>query len=167
MLDVELLVEQHGKAIYGLCRKLTGSVHDADDLYQQTFLVAMGKKICDDGNPRAFLSKICITLWKGEQRKRFRRSRIAPQEELEPERIAACGEISADLEKQELYDAVRSIVAALDEKFRLPVLLYYGMELPLKEIAQTLGCPEGTVKSRLSSARKIMKEKLEVKGYDG
>ncbi len=167
MQDMELLVEQHGKAIYGLCRKLTGSVHDADDLYQQTFLVAMGKTIRDDGNPRAFLSKICIAQWKNEQRKQFRRARIAPNAEIEPENVAFTGEISADLEKREIHDAVRRIVASLDDRCRLPVLLYYGMELPLREIANILGCPEGTVKSRLSAARKIIKEELEVNGYDG
>lgn len=167
MQDMELLVEQHGKAIYGLCRKLTGSKYDADDLYQQTFLVAMGKKIREDGNPRALLSKICIAQWKNEQRKLFRRGRIAPQSELEPEQVPLTGELTSDLEKKELHGAVRRVVASLDERCRLPVLLYYGMELPLKEIAGILGCPEGTVKSRLSAARKIIKEELEVNGYDG
>lgn len=167
MQDMELLVEQHGKAIYGLCRKLTGSKYDADDLYQQTFLVAMSKKFRDDGNPRAFLSKICVAQWKNEQRKWARRARIAPVSDVETENVAFAGELAADLENRELHEAVRRIVAGLEERCRLPVLLYYGMELPLKDIAQILGCPEGTVKSRLSAARKAIKEELEVKGYDG
>lgn len=167
MQDMELLVEQHGKAIYGLCRKLTGSKYDADDLYQQTFLVAMGKEIRDDGNPRAFLCKLCIAQWKNEQRKLFRRARIAPVTDTEPEQVAFTGELTAEVENRELYAAVRRIVSGLDDRCRLPVLLYYGMELPLKEIAEILKCPEGTVKSRLSAARKAIREELEVNGYDG
>ena len=62
---------------------------------------------------------------------------------------------------------MRKIVANLDERHRMPVYLYYAADLPLKEIAQILGCPEGTVKSRLNAARIAIKKELEVNGYDG
>jgi len=127
----------------------------------------MGKEIRDDGNPRAFLCKLCIAQWKNEQRKLFRRARIAPASDTEPEQVAFTGELTAEVENRELYAAVRRIVSGVDDRCRLPVLLYYGMELPLKEIAEILKCPEGTVKSRLSAARKAIREELEVNGYDG
>ena len=83
MQDMESLVQEHGRAIYGLCRKLTPTKEDADDLYQQTFLIALGKTFRADGNPRALLAKICVAQWKNEQRKLARRSRIAPSADVD------------------------------------------------------------------------------------
>ena len=165
MLTVETLVETYGDAIFGLCRKLTGDKHDAEDLYQQTFLIALGKQFRKDGNPKALLTGICIAQWKNEIRKRARRHRIAPQTGTEATLAdPQCLEEEAFARLQE--EAVRRIVAELDEKFRLPVLLYYSMELPLSDIAHVLHIPEGTVKSRLSAARQKIKQELEVTGYD-
>ena len=50
----------------------------------------------------------------------------------------------------------------LADKYRLPMLLFYMEELSLAEIAAVLKLPEGTVKSRLHRAKKILKQKLEV-----
>ena len=64
-----------------------------------------------------------------------------------------------DEERSYLWDAVR----ALPEDQRLAVLLYYYEDMPVAEIARTLGIAQGTVKSRLSRARKQLKEVL---GHD-
>ena len=167
MQDMETLVQEHGRAIYGLCRKLATTREDADDLYQQTFLIALGKTFRADGNPRALLAKICVAQWKNEQRKLARRSRIAPPAELDAELLTGGDDPAKEYSQRQLYAAVRKIVANLDDRCRLPVYLYYAADLPLKEIARVLGCPEGTVKSRLSAARAAIKKELEVNGYDG
>ena len=168
MQDIQQLVAEHGKVIYGLCRRLTGNAFDADDLYQQTFLTALGKDFREDGNARAFLTKICVAQWKNEERKRARHHRIAPETDIELEEpVLPDGEPSAELEKREQAQAVRRLVDALDERHRTPVVLYYQMELPLEEIAQIIGCPVGTVKSRLSAARAKIRQGLEESGYDG
>lgn len=165
MLHMDDLVEQYGDALFGLCRKLTQNRHDAEDLYQQTFLAAMGKQFRKDGNPKALLTSICIAQWKNEMRKRARRHRIAPEITADiPLHSAENPEEEAFRRQQQ--ENVRNIVAALDEKFRLPVLLYYSMDLSLSEIAHALHCPEGTVKSRLYAAREKIKQELEVMGYD-
>lgn len=52
---------------------------------------------------------------------------------------------------------LRDAIQALPEKLRLPVLLHYVEDIPLREVAQALGIPEGTVKSRLSRARGLLK----------
>ena len=165
-MDMETLVLEHGSAIYGLCRKLTPTREDADDLYQQTFLVAMGKTFHKDGNPRALLAKICVAQWKNEQRKAARRSRIAPSVDVDAEIVSGGEDPAGAFSQKELHSAVRGIVSSLDDRCRIPVYLYYVADLPLKEIAKILGCPEGTVKSRLNAARNAIKKELEVKGYD-
>lgn len=57
----------------------------------------------------------------------------------------------------ELYDAIRK----LDEKHKLPIVLYYIEGYSVEEIAGTLKIPSGTVKSRLSKGRKLLKDLLE------
>ena len=59
-------------------------------------------------------------------------------------------------------ELVRDAVAQLDEKYRIPVYLYYTLQLPVSQIADVLKIPEGTVKNRLYRARNILKQKLEV-----
>ena len=58
-----------------------------------------------------------------------------------------------------MYDALY----ALDEKRRTVIVLYYFDDLPVKEIARTLGVTEGTVKSRLFSARRHLRQALTAK----
>ena len=50
---------------------------------------------------------------------------------------------------------------ALEEKYRLPVVLYYWEGFKTREIARMLGVPEGTVKTRLRTAREKLRETLE------
>ncbi|TCL56958.1 RNA polymerase sigma-70 factor (ECF subfamily) [Kineothrix alysoides] len=57
----------------------------------------------------------------------------------------------------ELYDAIRK----LDEKHKLPIVLYYIEGYSVEEIAGTLKIPSGTVKSRLSKGRRMLKDLLE------
>ena len=61
-------------------------------------------------------------------------------------------------EKQQM---VREAINCLDERYRIPVYLYYLEELSLQEIAEILKIPKGTVKSRLHKARGLLKERLE------
>ena len=100
-------------------------------------------------------------------RKHSRRQRIAPVVEAEPETVGADIGMEAQMEKREQLAQLRKIVSKLDDRCRLPVLLYYGMEMPIAEIAEVLHIPAGTVKSRLASAREKIKRELEVTGYDG
>jgi RNA polymerase sigma-70 factor, ECF subfamily len=65
-----------------------------------------------------------------------------------------------EIEKSELKRAVWDAVEALDDKYRLVVVLYYLEELPLSEIAARLNMPVGTVKSRLFYARQQLRNAL-------
>lgn len=58
------------------------------------------------------------------------------------------------------YGPLYEAVDGLPEKLRLAVILFYFEEMDIAATAQVLGIPEGTVKSRLSKARKLLKEVL-------
>ena len=166
--ELEQVIAQEGKNIYSFCLQLTGSRQLADEIYQDTFLRATEKikKLDGEGNLKSYFLSIALMLWKNQKRKFAWRNRIAPvegfREEME-ETIGGEGDILQDCLREEQCRLVREAVAALPEKYRVPVLLYYMEEMTVAEVAGVLGIPPGTVKSRLSVARKRLESELE--GY--
>lgn len=165
---IEELMTEYGRAVYGLCLRLEKNAFDADDLYQQTFLCAMGKKIDPSKNAKALLMKICLNTYKSSLQKKIRRQNIAPSEPLEDKEYVAASEcdIEEDVVKKEIHTAVRNVVDGLDEIYKFPILLYYSANLTCGEAAKALGMSEGTVKSRLHRAKRIIKSELEAMGYE-
>lgn len=166
------LVDDYGKEIYSFCKKLTYNEFDAEELYQDTFLKAMDnlEKIDINNNPKSFLLSISVSLWNNKKRKYARRNRIAPTEYIDEENKGnqyTTGQTpEKEYLKKELYDIINKTVAELDEKMRVPFILYYTMNISVEKIGEMLSCPEGTVKSRLHNARKQIRSKMEVYGID-
>ena len=144
-------IRQYGRRIYGLCRSLCSSVQDAEDLYQDTWLKALDKlDQYDPARPFApWIVRICVNTYRSALR-RLARSPLQPF----PEGL----EVPAP--EREGYGPLYEAVRRLPEKLRLAVVLYYFQDLDAAEAAKVLGVPLGTVKSRLSRARKLLKEAL-------
>ena len=163
--DVATLVYAHGTAIYRFCHKLAGNKPDADDLYQETFLKALEQchKIDKENNPKAFLLSCTINIWKSNRRKYARRQRLAPITSLSE---ADCVADEYDIEEAVLSklagSVIRKSVDKLDDKYRIPLYLYYTLEMGIADISIALKIPPGTVKSRLHKARSLIKKRLEV-----
>ena len=167
ILQLEQCIRDYGKEIYSFCLHLTGSVQEAEDLYQDTFLKAMEliTSIDYEKNPKSFLLSIALRLWKNKKRKYAWRMRIAGTESLVEEAVENLeGEQYPEEEIicKETHEMVRNAVARLEEKYRIPVYLHYTAQLSVDEIARVLKIPQGTVKTRLYKARKLLKEELEV-----
>lgn len=166
-LQLEQCIRDYGKEIYSFCQHLTGSVQEAEDLYQDTFLKAMEliTSIDHEKNPKSFLLSVALRLWKNKKRKYAWRMRIAGTESLVEEAVENQeGEqcLEEEIICKEIQETVRNAVAGLDEKYRIPVYLYYTVQLSVDEIARVLKIPQGTVKTRLYKARKLLKKELEV-----
>lgn len=168
------LIEQEGKGIYSFCYGLTGRREEADDLYQETMLKAMecSSRIDEHlGSPKSFLMGIAAKSWKNRKKKYARRQRIAPEESMDDEKFF--GEVAdTGLSPEEIYISremcrlVKMETASLKDKYRIPVYMYYSAEMSVEEIAESLHLPKGTVKSRLHTARTIIRKKLEDHGYE-
>lgn len=156
------LVEKCSPPVYKFCRSLTYSKEDADDLFQETFLSAFEQqtKLLQSDNPQSFLFCITLYLWKSIKRKYARRNKIAPFEPVQDNVISTLN-TENDFIKQEEIDMVRHLVTLLPEKYKVPILLYYTIDLSVGEIAKVMKIPVGTVKSRLFKARKIIEKELE------
>ena len=101
-------------------------------------------------------------IWKSWKRKYARRNRLAPVEPLDEanSNIASQVNIEDDFTSQEEIQTVRKLVENLPEKYKIPIILYYTIEMNVADIALTLKLPAGTVKSRLFNARKIIEKGL-------
>lgn len=165
--QLETCIDKYGKDIYAFCRHITQDVSEAEDLYQDTFLKAMEilSKIDCENNPKSYLLSIALRLWKNQKRKKAWRMRIAPMETYPEDRIelSESGNMIEDtyliMEQNEL---IRRKVEKLEDKYRIPIYLFYTEQLTVEVIGKILKLPTGTVKSRLHKARKILRKELEV-----
>lgn len=164
---IERLITEYGKDIYSFCVYLTGDRQTADDLYQQTFLVAMEKGGIDlSGNPKSYLIGIALNINNNRRRKdiwRQKRITIVDQDLTEEAYNVAANDESVDDEiyKRERNRAIRQEVSRLPDKLKDVVLMFYTEQLPVQDIANILKISEGTVKSRLHNARSKLKERLQ------
>lgn len=157
---MEELIETCGPRLWRLCRHLTDSVYDAEELYQQTFLRALEHegRIDPDRNPAAWLCATAAGLWKSSLRRRARRGAIAPAAPAEEAETVSAGETPEErVLKAERAERVNALVDALPPPYREVLVLYYSGELTVEEIAKALRLPKGTVKSRLFRAREQIK----------
>jgi RNA polymerase sigma-70 factor (ECF subfamily) len=159
-------VAEYGDSVYRFCRSLTYTREDADDLFQETYLKALERfqQVNILGNPQSFLFSTALFIWKSWKRKFARRKRLAPIEDVNEFTVNGSG-MDDTLSAQEEIAIVHELVGALPEKFKIPVILYYTVEMSVPEIALVLDVPEGTVKSRLFKARKIIEKGLEANHY--
>jgi RNA polymerase sigma factor (sigma-70 family) len=151
------LVRRHGPMVWGVCRRVLGDYHDAEDAFQATFLVFVRKA-------GSIASRELLANWlHGVARQTALKARaIAAKRKMRerpmtviPERAGAEADRWNDL--QPLLDRELS---RLPIKYRTVILLCDLESKTRKEAAQQLGLPEGTVASRLGRARAMLTKRL-------
>lgn len=161
---LEKYIQDYGKDVYSFCVYLTRDKNDADDLYQQTFLVAIeNDEIDDDRNPKSYLISIAVNLWNNLKRKyswRRKKVNIVYLNDDSQEEPAAGDNVEEQVVRRDEEEYVRRLVCELPDKLRAVVLMYYMEEMSLLEIAAALNIPSGTVKSRMHEAKNRLRERL-------
>jgi RNA polymerase sigma factor (sigma-70 family) len=156
-----VLVERHGPMVLGLCRRVLGDLHDAEDAFQATFLV-LAKKAGSIRKQEALgcwlygvARRVANSARARELRRRTRERR------------------SLDMPRGEAFDAVtwQELGAVLDEeiggladKYRAPLVLCYLEGKTHEQAAQELCCPKSSLTSRLTRARKLLHGRLTQRG---
>ncbi len=164
--ELEQYIREYGKDLYSFCRSVTWNLEEAQDLYQDTFLklYEIGDRLVTLNNPKSYLMGIAVNLYRNEKRKLSARRRIVgvwqSVEEMDTDIPEDARLLEEEVIAREECRIVRSAVQSLADKYRLPVLLFYMEELSLSEIASVLRLPEGTVKSRLYRAKRILQQML-------
>lgn len=166
-------VEPHLAQLLRVAHSLTGSWSDAEDLVQDTLIRAWRALDGFDGaHPRAWLLTILRRAHLNSQRRR-RPDLTGEPITLDGARpafgAATAGDPADTVADRHLADDLEQAVAALDETFRVALLLVDVDQLTYVEAAAVLGVPVGTVYSRLSRARDRVRRALPPRylGYDG
>ncbi len=155
------LVDRHGPMVLRVCRQILGETHDAEDAFQATFLIVVRKA----GSVRKCDS---VASWlHGIARRVAHRARSNRSRRFEYERRSA--EMSARTESRpaeepERWPELHEELARLPEKYREPLVLCYLEGLTTDEASRRLGCPQGTILSRLSRARDRLRDPLTRRG---
>jgi RNA polymerase sigma factor (sigma-70 family) len=154
------LVQRHGPMVLGVCRRILHDTHDADDAFQTTFLLLV-RKASSLRNPERigpWLHGVaCRTAMKARSLRCRNRTRQQPLCEV-------MAEDSTDPAWRDLRPILDDAVRALPEKYREPFVLCYLEGLTNAEAARRLACPSGTVATRLSRARDLLRARLTRRG---
>jgi RNA polymerase sigma-70 factor (ECF subfamily) len=170
--DFDELVRRYEKELYRYLVRYLGDPALAEDVFQNTFLqVHLKRGLYEDGRAvRPWLYSIATHQAVDALRRQGRRATVSLDQ-----RASGGGDDSdatslvdmltsggstplAELQEAERRDWVRKSVAALPDTLRQTVLLAYDKDLKYREIAELLGIPVGTVKSRLHAALTKLQE---------
>jgi RNA polymerase sigma factor (sigma-70 family) len=151
------LLDRHGPMVLGVCRRVLGNLHDAEDAFQATFLV-LAHKAYSIGQAQAlggWLYRVAQrTALRAKVRRERRRSRESVLEDL------PATETVEDLAWHELRPVLDEEVNRLPARYRDAIVCCYLEEKTYLEAARTLGLAAGTVSSRLARGRDILRKRL-------
>jgi RNA polymerase sigma-70 factor (ECF subfamily) len=161
------LVERHRTRVFRTALAACGSHQDAEEVAQDTFIVAWRTLDRFRGEAQ-FRTWVLAIAWRRALTRRrsiWRRLEHLARSDPAFDPVAEVRSAEATLMDGELARVVAKLVAALPVKFRDPLLLLSTGEWTYSEISSALNVAEGTVKWRVMEARRQLKRKLQALGY--
>jgi RNA polymerase sigma factor (sigma-70 family) len=155
----ELLVYRHGPMVLGVCRRVLGNPHDAEDAFQAAFL-ALARKAGGIARGGAVAPWLCRVAFRVALRARAAAARRAARA-LPADLPAPDDGGPAERDWRPILDEE---INRLPERYRRPVVLCHLQGHTLAEAARQLGCPRGTVAVRLVRARQRLRARLTRRG---
>ena len=160
------LVRPHFDRLYRLAWRLTGSKHEAEDLFQEVLIKAFAKidDLVDIDEPGPWLARVMYNLFV-DQHRRFTRQRmqVVGEGQLSGHGLADLADPAQphlDHERFERLERLHEAIGQLSEEHRVVVLLHDTEGYKLEEIQELTGTPVGTIKSRLHRARARLRQIL-------
>ncbi len=161
----ELLVWRHGPMVLSVSRRVLGDEHAAEDAFQTVFLALAqkGGAIDRGGAVGAWLYRVA---YRTALRARLRQARRAERERTAGEARAhrAAPDPADRLVWEELRPRLDAEIARLPAEYRTAFVLCHLEGKTNEEAARELGCPVGTIQSRLSRARARLRSRLRGQG---
>jgi RNA polymerase sigma factor (sigma-70 family) len=153
------LLVRHGPMVLGVCRRILDDPHAAEDAFQTTFLVLVKKAgtLKDTDLLTNWLYGVALRVARKAKSATARR-KVAEHSIPEPLRR------EGDADQSELRAVIDEEISRLPEHFRVPLVLCHLQGMRHQEVARKLGCPVGTVESRLSRARDQLRSRLARRG---
>ena len=166
---MEELVQRHYRNVFNLAFRLSGNYDDAQDIVSEVFIRVHNAlpSFRGDAHFTTWLYRIVKNVFLDERKKQRVRSHASLEEMVDLEDSAVSRQVEDPtpgpewlVERQERSDLVQRAVMALPENQRLMIVLYHFRQRSYEEIAEIMGLPIGTVKSRLNRARQALGTKL-------
>lgn len=160
----------HAESLYSIALRMTRRPADAEDLVQDTLLKAMRAQgqFQVGTNLKAWLVRILTNTFINKYKRGLLERSVLGSEQLDPvsegwtsnATLRALRDPESHVLRPMIAEEIRNALDTLAEDFRMAVLLVDVQELSYKEAADALGCPIGTVMSRLHRGRKMLKQHL-------
>ena len=153
--DIQAIVLAHNQDLYRYAYRLAGNPQDAEDLTQQTFLIAQQRldQVRDPERMIGWLFSILRSCYLKSQRKRRPVSAAGIELDIES--------VPDDVPESEVDSQLLQVaIDELPEESRLVVVMFYFEDCSYKEIAAQLDVPIGTVMSRLARAKERLRRRL-------
>jgi RNA polymerase sigma factor (sigma-70 family) len=155
------LMERHGPMVWRVCRRVLNDPHEAADAFQATFLILIR-------NPGGVRARNSLASWlygvalrvAAHSRADAARRRAVEQAAGPRRALARPSPSVPDSPHHEVWNEVER----LPERFRTAVVLCYLEGLTHEQAARRIGCPVGTVRSRLARARERLRSRLVARG---
>lgn len=166
---LDALIQRHYRTVYNLALRLSGNYDDAQDIVSEAFIRVHNAlpAFRGDSNFSTWLYRIVKNVFLDERKKQRLRTHSSLEEMVELEDSSVARQVEdpsprpeAVLARTEQADVVQRAVLTLPRNQRLMIGLYHFQHLSYEEIAEVMGLPIGTVKSRLNRARLALKEQL-------
>jgi RNA polymerase sigma factor (sigma-70 family) len=157
------LLRRHGPMVLGVGNRVLGQVQDAEDVLQATFLllarkagsIRRGEAL--GGWLHAVAFRLAVKVRGQREMRRQRETRAAARRPPEADAARPAGFEAAWRELQGVLDEE---LGQLPERYRVPLVLCYLEGKTQEEVQRQLGCPLGTVRSRLARARQLLRGRL-------
>lgn len=161
--DISEHIEKCRERLSRLCLNLCRNYHDASDLFQDTCLRAVKYYSSYDTEQEfdKWIFRICLNTYKSGLRKLYRMKQLSFSTADEHDEFFRLIPDNDDTATHEEYRELLETVNRLPEKYRTVLVLRYFSDCSEKETSRILGMPEGTVKSRLSRAKEMIRKEME------
>jgi RNA polymerase sigma-70 factor (ECF subfamily) len=156
-----LLIDRYERPVFNTVLHMVGDTEDAREVCQQVFMKAF-EHLASYDRERKFFSWIYRVAI--NESINFLKARH-PHEPLSERLEYPLANPAEQAEALEEWTHLHEAIMRLDENYRAVIILRHFLHLTYQEIADVLSVPEKTVKSRLFSARQLLREALEAKGY--
>ncbi|MBQ2828612.1 MAG: sigma-70 family RNA polymerase sigma factor [Clostridia bacterium] len=150
--DFEKAVIRNNQRLFLIALSFTKSTHDAQDILQNVFLKLLkySEEFTSDEHLDKWLTTVCVNESKNYIKSLFKKHQS----------IDDCEIVSPDIFENSMQSDLYNVVMSLPKKDRTVIHLFYYEDMSIKEISSILKSTESTVKTRLSRARKKLKEML-------
>ena len=161
-----MLIESHERFVFNIAYRMLGNLEDAKDISQEVFIKAFKNFIYYDERASfaTWIYRIAVNTCIDYIRKKKKENNVSFDVFPEGEKVAPSN-LEEEFISKEGTEEILKAVMALDEDFKAVIVLHDMEGMEYKEISDILGCPIGTVKSRLSRAR--LKLRLVMKNKKG